>query len=197
MGKTMQWLRDDLKLIHAAPDSEWYAGQVPSTDGVYLIPAFTGLSAPDWDPYARAAIIGMSNATTRLHIIRAAVESMVFQTRDVVEAALTGSDNIRIPELRVDGGAVKNNFLCQLQADVLGIPVVRPQIAEATVFGTMLMAGLSTGVFSTLDEVAGMWREDRRFEPNMSRDQADSMYAGWRAARDLTKGWARNVPSAG
>jgi glycerol kinase len=197
MGKTMQWLRDDLKLIHAAPDSEWYAGQVPSTDGVYLIPAFTGLSAPDWDPYARAAIIGMSNATTRLHIIRAAVESMVFQTRDVVEAALNGSDNIRIPELRVDGGAVKNNFLCQLQADVLGIPVVRPQIAEATVFGTMLMAGLSTGVFKTLDEVAGMWREDRRFEPNMSRDQADSMYAGWRAARELTKGWAKNVPSAG
>jgi len=194
MGKTMQWLRDDLELIHAAPDSEWYAGQVPSTDGVYLIPAFTGLSAPDWDPYARAAIIGISNATTRLHVIRAAVESMVYQTRDVVEAAVHGGAHIDIPELRVDGGAVKNNFLCQLQADILGIPVVRPRIAEATVFGTMLMAGLSTGIFADLSVVSGMWQEDRRFEPSMSRDQADSMYAGWRAARELTKGWVRNVP---
>ena len=196
MGKTMQWLRDDLKLIHAAPDSEWYAGQVPSTDGVYLIPAFTGLSAPDWDPYARAAIIGMSNATTRLHIIRAAVESMVYQTRDVVDAAVKGSGgDIVIPELRVDGGAVRNNFLCQLAADVLGIPVVRPKISEATVFGVMLMAGLTTGVFADLDDVAGRWQLDRRFEPSMSRDQADSMYAGWREARDLTKGWARKVPT--
>jgi glycerol kinase len=194
MGKTMQWLRDDLKLIHAAPDSEWYAGQVPSTNGVYLIPAFTGLSAPDWDPYARAAIIGISNATTRLHIIRAAVESMVFQTRDVVDAALSGGGGtISIPELRVDGGAVKNNFLCQLQADVLGIPVLRPVISEATVFGAMLMAGLSTGIYSSLDDVAGKWKLDRRFEPSMSRDQADSMYAGWREARDLTRGWAQKV----
>ena len=194
MGKTMQWLRDDMKLIHAAPDSEWYAGQVPSTDGVYLVPAFTGLSAPDWDPYARAAIIGISNATTRLHIIRAAVESMVFQTRDVVDAALSGGGGtITIPELRVDGGAVKNNFLCQLQADVLGIPVLRPVISEATVFGAMLMAGLATGIYSSLDEVAGKWKLDRRFEPSMSRDQADSMYTGWREARDLTRGWAKKV----
>ena len=103
------------------------------------------------------------------------------------------SANISIPELRVDGGAVKNNFLCQLQADILGIPVVRPKISEATVFGTMLMAGLSTGVFSSLDEVAGMWQLDRRFEPTMSRDQADSMYAGWREARELTRGWANKV----
>ncbi|MET0863504.1 MAG: FGGY-family carbohydrate kinase, partial [Nakamurella sp.] len=193
MGKTMQWLRDDINLIHAAPDSEWYAGQVASTDGVYLIPAFTGLSAPDWDPYARAAIIGMSNATTRLHIIRAAVESMVYQTRDVVEAALTGASNISIPELRVDGGAVKNNLLCQLTADVLGIPVIRPVISEATVFGAMLMAGLSTGVFASLDEVAGKWQLDRRFDPSMSRDQADDMYYGWRQARELTKNWTRKV----
>lgn len=197
MGKTMQWLRDDLKLIHAAPDSEWYAGQVPSTDGVYLVPAFTGLSAPDWDPYARAAIIGMSNATTRLHVIRAAVESMVYQTRDVVDAAVNGSGgSISIPELRVDGGAVRNNFLCQLAADVLGIPVVRPKIAEATVFGVMLMAGLTTGVFTDMDDVASRWKLDRRFEPDMSRDQADTLYAGWREARDLTRGWARKVPTA-
>lgn len=192
MGKTMQWLRDDLQLIHAAPDSEWYAGQVSSTEGVYLIPAFTGLSAPTWDPYARAALIGMSNATNRLHIIRAAVESMVYQTRDVVDAALAGS-SLTIPELRVDGGAVKNNLLCQLQADILGIPVIRPKNAEATIFGAMLMAGLSTGVYSDLEEIESKWAVDRVFEPHMSRDEADSMYAGWTEARELTKGWTNKV----
>jgi glycerol kinase len=192
MGKTMQWLRDDLQLIHAAPDSEWYAGQVSSTDGVYLIPAFTGLSAPTWDPYARAALIGMSNATNRLHIIRAAVESMVYQTRDVVDAALAGS-SLTIPELRVDGGAVKNNLLCQLQADILGIPVIRPKNAEATIFGAMLMAGLSTGVYSNLEEIESKWAVDRVFEPQMSRDEADSMYAGWTEARELTKGWTNKI----
>ena len=119
---------------------------------------------------------------------------MVFQTRDVVDAALSGGGGtISIPELRVDGGAVKNNFLCQLQADVLGIPVLRPVISEATVFGAMLMAGLSTGIYSSLDDVAGKCKLDRRFEPSMSRDQADSMYAGWREARDLTRGWAQKV----
>lgn len=192
MGKTMQWLRDDLQLIHAAPDSEWYAGQVSSTEGVYLIPAFTGLSAPTWDPYARAALIGMSNATNRLHIIRAAVESMVYQTRDVVDAALAGS-SLTIPELRVDGGAVKNNLLCQLQADILGIPVIRPKNAEATIFGAMLMAGLSTGVYSNLEEIESKWAVDRVFEPQMSRDEADSMYAGWTEARELTKGWTNKI----
>ena len=119
----MQWLRDELQLIHAAPESEWYAGQVPSTEGVYLVPAFTGLAAPTWDPHARAAIVGISNSTNRLHIIRAAVESMVYQTRDVLEAARAGS-HFTFDELRIDGGAVKNNLLCQLLADILGIPVV-------------------------------------------------------------------------
>lgn len=193
MGKTMQWLRDDLQLIHAAPDSEWYAGQVSDTEGVYLIPAFTGLAAPAWDPYARAALIGMSNATNRLHVIRAAVESMVYQTRDVVEAALQGSSELRIPELRVDGGAVKNNLLCQLQSDILGIPVIRPKNAEATIFGAMLLAGLSTGVYSSLEELESKWVVDRVFEPQMSRDEADAKYAGWRAARELTKGWAKKI----
>ena len=194
-GKTMQWLRDDLKLIHTAPDSEWYAGQVPSTDGVYLVPAFTGLSAPIWDPYARAAIIGMSNATTRLHVIRAAVESMVYQTRDVIDAAQDGT-GISIPELRVDGGAVKNNFLCQLQADILGIPVVRPKNQEAAVYGAMLMGGLGMGQWSSLDALAELWEVDRVFEPEMGRDEAESLYAGWIAARDLTRGWLKKAGRA-
>lgn len=192
-GKTMQWLRDDLQLIHAAPDSEWYAGQVKSTDGVYLVPAFTGLSAPTWDPYARAAIIGISNATTRLHIIRAAVESMVYQTRDMVEAA-TSDTGVSIPELRVDGGAVKNNLLLQMQADILGIPVIRPKNHEATIYGAMLLAGLSNGVYSSLDDLSNMWAVERVFEPEMSRDEADGLYAGWVAARELTKGWTKKLP---
>ncbi|MGM7421804.1 FGGY family carbohydrate kinase [Cellulosimicrobium sp. CpK407] len=195
MGKTMQWLRDDMKLIHAAPDSEWYAGQVASTEGVYLVPAFTGLGAPDWDSYARAAIVGISNATNRLHIIRAGVESMVYQTRDLVQAALDQSD-ITIPEIRVDGGAVKNNLLCQMTADITGIPVIRPRVQEATIYGAMLMAGIATGVYGSLDEVSSRWQQDRVFEPAMSRDQADTLYAGWREARELTKGWARKVPGA-
>lgn len=194
MGKTMQWLRDDMQLIHAAPDSEWYAGQVSSTDGVYLVPAFTGLAAPAWDPYARAAIVGMSNSTNRLHIIRAAVESMVYQTRDVVDALSSGT-GLTIPELRVDGGAVKNSLLCQLQADLLGIPVVRPQNAEATVFGTMFLAGLSAGVYESLEELESMWVVDRVFEPSMSRDEADGKYAGWLEARELTRGWTKKVPA--
>ena len=193
MGKTMQWLRDELQLIHAAPESEWYAGQVPSTEGVYLVPAFTGLAAPTWDPHARAAIVGISNSTNRLHIIRAAVESMVYQTRDVLEAARAGS-YFDFDELRIDGGAVKNNLLCQLLADILGIPVVRPKNTEATAFGAMLLAALSTGVLRTLDELAATWAADRTFEPEMSRDRADAMYAGWLAARELTEGWTTKVP---
>ena len=192
MGKTMQWLRDDLQLIHAAPDSEWYAGQVASAEGVYFVPAFTGLAAPTWDPTARAVLVGMSNATNRLHIIRAAVESMVYQTRDLVDAAVTGS-GFEIPELRVDGGAVKNDLLCQLQADVLGIPVVRPKNSEATIFGAMMLAGLSTGVYRDLAEVRSKYVVDRVFEPQIDSGRADELYAGWRAARDLTRGWTAAV----
>ncbi len=192
MGKTMQWLRDDLNLIHAAPDSEWYAGQVADTGGVYLVPAFTGLAAPAWDPYARAVIAGISNATTRLHIIRAAVESMTYQTRDLVSTFLE-SGLYEVPELRVDGGAVKNNLLCQLQADVLQIPVVRPRISEATVFGTMLLSGLTTGVFDSLEHLAEQWKAERVFEPQASQDWADSHYHGWREARELTLGWTKKI----
>jgi glycerol kinase len=192
VGKTMQWLRDDLKLIHHAADSEWYGGQVASTEGVYLVPAFTGLAAPVWDPYARAAIIGMSNATTRLHVIRAAVESMVYQTRDVVDA-VKAHEGQGISELRVDGGAVNNNMLCQLQADILGIPVIRPKVTEATAMGAAYMAGLTTGMFTDTEQVEQLWAVDRVFEPLMSEDQREEMYAGWLHARDLTRNWTQKV----
>ena len=194
VGKTMQWLRDDLKLIHDAADSEWYGGQVSSTAGVYLVPAFTGLAAPVWDPYARAAIVGMSNATTRLHVIRAAVESMVYQTRDVVDAVEAGK-TMSISELRVDGGAVRNNMLCQLQADILGIPVIRPKVTEATAMGAAYMAGLTTGMFSGTDEVEKLWQVDRVFEPEMSEERREEMYAGWLYARGLTGNWSQKVRS--
>lgn len=195
MGKTMQWLRDDLKVIHDAKDSEWYGGQVGSTHGVYLVPAFTGLAAPHWDPYARANIVGMSNATTRLHVIRAAVESMAYQTRDLVEATLVDKA-LTIPELRVDGGAVNNNMLCQLQADVLGIPVIRPQITEATALGAAWLAGMSTGLVEDFEQAASLWKVDRTFEPNISEDQREEMYSGWKMAVEGSKHWAKKVNSA-
>lgn len=192
MGQTMKWLRDELKIIHDAKDSEWYGGQVGSTHGVYLVPAFTGLAAPHWDPYARASIVGISNATTRLHVIRAAVESMAFQTRDLVDATLTDKD-LQIPDLRVDGGAVNNNMLCQLQADILGIPVIRPKVTEATALGAAWLAGMSTGILDGFDQVADLWKVDRTFEPQISEDQREEMYDGWKLAVEGSKGWAKKV----
>ncbi len=192
MGKTMQWLRDDLKLIHHAADSEWYGGQVSTTHGVYLVPAFTGFAAPRWDPYARACIVGMSNATTHLHVIRAAVESMVYQTRDLVEAVVA-SGELTVPSLRVDGGAVGNNMLCQLQADILGVPVVRPAVAEATALGAAFMAGLTTGLYESFDDLSKLWKVDRVFEPKMSQDERDTKYAGWLEACKLAGGWNKRV----
>ncbi len=192
-GKTMQWLRDDLKIIHSAPDSEWYSGQVPDTQGVYLVPAFTGLAAPNWDMYARASIVGMSSNTNRLHVIRAGLESMAYQTKDVVDLVLASSDEIEMTELRVDGGAAKNEILCQFQADILGIPVTRPKNTEAAVTGAAYLAGLTGGIWKDLDEVASLWQEERVFEPRMSEERREHLYAGWREAVDLTRGWAKRV----
>lgn len=192
MGKTMQWLRDEMSIIHHAADSEWYGGQVQSTHGVYLVPAFTGFAAPHWDPYARACIVGMSNTTTRLHVIRAAVESMAFQTRDAVDA-MVADGRLSIPELRLDGGAVNNNMLCQLQADVLGVPVIRPKITEATALGGAWLAGMSTGILDGFDHAASFWKADRTFEPKISEDQRESMHAGWKLAVEYAKGWAKKV----
>jgi glycerol kinase len=192
-GKTIQWLRDDLKLIHAAPDSEWYSGQVDDTQGVYLVPWFSGIAAPDWDMYARGAIVGMNSGTNRNHIIRAGLESMAYQTRDVVDAALASGD-VELPDLRIDGGAVGNEVLCQFLADILGRPVVRPKQPEATVMGATFMAGLGSGLWADQEELSSLWQEDRTFEPEMSEDRREQLYAGWREARELTKGWAKKVP---
>jgi glycerol kinase len=194
-GSTIQWLRDGAKLIHFAADSEWYGGMSPDTGGVYLVPAFTGLCAPYWDMYARGLIVGITRGTDRNDLIRAGLEAMAYQTKDIVEAVLKGGD-ITVPELRIDGGAVRNNMLCQFQADILGIPVIRPKNAEATVTGVAYVAGLATGLWSNLEEVAGLWKADRTFEPKMSEDQRASLYQGWQAAVELSLGWAKKVGAA-
>lgn len=142
--------------------------------------------------YARGAIIGMNSGTTRNHIIRAGIESMVYQTRDVVDAALESGD-LELPDLRIDGGAVGNEVLCQFLADILGLPVVRPKQPEATVMGATFMAGLGSGLWADQAELSALWQEDRTFEPAMSEDRRESLYAGWREARELTKGWAKKV----
>ncbi len=191
-GATIQWLRDAAKMIHASPDSEWYSSQVPDTQGVYFVPAFSGLTAPYWDMYARGAIVGMSSSTTRLHIIRAALESLAYQTKDIVDTILASGD-IEISQVRVDGGAVKNDLLCQFLADILGIPVVRPNITEATVLGAAYMAGLSSGLWKDLDALSAMWREERGFEPQMPRERRERLYEGWQVAVASTRGWAKKV----
>ncbi|MBA2530184.1 MAG: glycerol kinase GlpK [Euzebyales bacterium] len=188
-GATVQWLRDGLGVIACAADTEALAAQVDDTGDVYFVPAFVGLGAPHWDPYARGTLVGLSRGTTAAHIARAAVEAMAFQTRDVVEV-MTADSGITPAQLRVDGGASAMDLLCQLQADLLGVPVLRPTVAETTALGAGLLAGLGAGVWSSVEELAGVWRLDRRFEPQMSSVDADARQRRWRQAVERSRGWA-------
>ena len=188
-GAAVQWLRDGLGLIEDAPDVEALAASVHSSDGVYLVPAFVGLGAPHWDPYARGAIFGITRGTTGAHIARATLESIAFQTRDVL-AAIEDESGIRLGALRADGGASRNDLLMQIQADVLGRPVVRSAVAETTALGAAYLAGLGVGVWPNLDEIANRWRSDRTFEPAMASDEREQRYAGWQRAVERAKGWA-------
>ncbi len=192
-GATIQWLRDGARLIETSAESERYAAMVPDTGGVYLVPAFTGLCAPHWDMYARGILAGLTPGTERSHIVRAGLEAMAYQTRDIVECISAGQ-RVDIPELRVDGGAVKNNLLCQFQADILGIPVVRPVVTEMTALGAAYLAGLGT-IWTDTRDIASRWQADRIFKPRMSADRRDQLYRGWRHAVELTRGWARKVPA--
>src|SRR5207245_3888009 len=160
---------------------------VPATGGVFLVPAFVGLGAPHWDPYARGTIVGLTRGTGRAHIVRAAVESMAFQTRDVVEA-MESDTGERLKELRVDGSAAVLDVPCQLQADLRGIPVRRPRHTETTALGAAFLAGLGAGLWDEAD-LANLWKLDREFEPRMSRDQADSMQSSWRRAVERSRSW--------
>ncbi|HMQ49105.1 MAG TPA: glycerol kinase GlpK [Saprospiraceae bacterium] len=176
-GAAIQWLRDGLKIIDESPDSEYFAMKVPHTDGVYVVPAFAGLGAPYWDMYARGAIFGLTRGTTKAHLIRATLESLAYQTRDVLEAMVKDS-GVALNRLRVDGGASANNLLMQFQADVLDVVVERPSVTETTALGAAYLAGLAAG-FWQADELAEKWHLDQAFEPQMAAERRVELYEGW------------------
>jgi len=188
-GAAVQWLRDELKIIDNAPDVETLAGSVNSSEGVYFVPAFVGLGAPYWDSQARGALLGLTRGSGRAQIARAVLESLAFQTADVV-GAMKNDTGIELETLRVDGGASANNLLMQIQADVLGVAVERPKVTETTALGASYLAGLATGVYNSLDELQSQWALDRAFEPQISDDQRQEMLAGWRKAVERSKDWA-------
>ncbi|PZN09466.1 glycerol kinase GlpK [Thermaerobacter composti] len=187
-GAVVQWLRDELKIIDKAADTEPLARSVEDTGGVYLVPAFAGLGAPYWDPYARGTIVGITRGTGRAHLARAALESIAYQTRDVL-GAMEADSGLTLSALRVDGGAVVNDFLMQFQADVLGVPVDRPVVNETTALGAAYLAGLAVGFWKSREEIEQFWQRDRRFEPAMPEDVRERLYAGWRRAVERAKGW--------
>ncbi len=187
-GAAVQWLRDSLGIIKDSADVEALAASVPDNGGVYLVPAFVGLGAPYWDSYARGTIAGLTRGSNAAHIARATLESMCYQTRDVLEA-MTVDSNVQVKTLRVDGGAVVNNLLMQFQADILGVPVQRPKVAETTALGAAYLAGLATGFWSSIQEVAEQWAVDRTFEPKMSVDERDKLYANWKRAVERSMHW--------
>ena len=188
-GAVVQWLRDGLQIIRSAPDIEPLAASVDDNGGVYFVPAFAGLGAPHWDSYARGSVFGMTRGTTAGHLARAALESIAFQSADVLDA-MQKDAAITLSELRVDGGAAANDLLMQFQADVLGVPVVRPQVVETTALGAAYLAGLAVGYWSSDADVIANWRVDRRFEPSMARDRVREMRAGWEKAVERSKRWA-------
>jgi glycerol kinase len=183
-GAAVQWLRDGLQIVGSAAESEAIAGTVADSEGVVFVPALTGLGAPDWDPHARGLIVGLTRGTTRAHIVRATLEAIAFEVRDVIETMPS------LTSLAVDGGASANNLLCQIQADQLGVPVERPTMVETTALGAAFLAGLGTGVWKSTDELRETWSLDRRFEPSVNRQSADAAHRKWRDAVERTKGWA-------
>ena len=187
-GAVVQWLRDGLKIIRSAPEVEALAAEVPDNGGVYLVPAFAGLGAPHWDPYARGSIFGLTRGATGAHLARAALESIALQSADVLRA-MERDATFPLAELRVDGGAAANDLLMQIQADVLGVPVVRPQVLETTALGAAYLAGRAVGYWRSDDELRANVRIDRRFEPAMSRDQAGALCEGWEKAVARAKAW--------
>ncbi len=190
-GAVVQWLRDELHLITEASDTEYFARKVPDSAGVYLVPAFTGLGAPYWDMYARGVMVGLTRGAGRNHIIRAALESIAYQTADVLQA-MERDAGLPLRELRVDGGASANNFLMQFQADIIGRTLRRPMIRETTALGAAYLAGLATGVWRDLDDIRSQWTLDRLYEPEMSESDRTRLRAGWHKAVERARGWAED-----
>ena len=187
-GAVVQWIRDGLGLIRSAPDIEPLAASVPDNGGVYLVPAFAGLGAPHWDPYARGTIVGLTRGTTAGHLARAALESIAYQVADLLDA-MAADAKIPLKELRVDGGAATNNTLMQFQADLLGVPVVRPAVTETTALGAAYLAGLAVGYWPSADAITGQWNVDRRFDPVMPPKAAAALRARWTTALERSKRW--------
>jgi glycerol kinase len=184
-GSVIQWLRDGLRMLGRASDSEDYAERAKTNEGVYMVPAFVGLGAPYWRSDVRGAVFGLSRGTTKEHFVRAAVESMAYQTRDVL-AAMESDAGLKLKELRADGGAIANGFLGQFQSDILNVPVLRPKVAETTALGAAYLAGLATGFWSSREDISRHWAVDRKFEPAMPEAQREELYAGWKQAVGAT-----------
>lgn len=189
-GAAIQWLRDELKVVDSSPDSEYFATQVEDTNGCYVVPAFTGLGAPYWDPYARGAITGLTRGVNKYHIIRATLESLAYQTYDVLHAMELDS-GIHLSALKVDGGACKNNFLMQFQSDIINAPVRRPSCVETTAMGAAYFAGLAVGYWKSKEDVIKNWSVDREFKPGMTDEKRTEELKGWNQAVKSTFGWAK------
>jgi glycerol kinase len=190
-GAAVQWLRDGVGLVEHAADSEPLARSVEDTGGVYLVPAFVGLGAPYWDERARGTIVGITRGTTRAHLTRAVLEAIAYQTRDVVECVQRDS-GLSLEALRVDGGACRNDFLMQFQADILGVPVERPAAAEVTALGAAALAGLAVGFWRDADEIEATPAEHTTFEPALPADRRERHYAGWKRAVERSRGWVED-----
>ena len=189
-GAVIQWLRDGLRFFDESRDAEYYAQKVPDTGGVYLVPAFTGLGAPYWDMYARGTLVGLTRGTRREHIIRAAQESIAYQVADLA-AAMERDTGMPLTRLRADGGASRDGFLLQFQADILDRPVVRPVVRETTALGAALLAGLTVGLWRDREELCARWRQDAAFTPAMTPERRDALFAGWHRAVGRSRDWAR------
>lgn len=187
-GAVVQWLRDGLGFVHQSSDIEALASQVKDTGGVYLVPAFAGLGAPHWDQYARGLIAGITRGTTSAHLARAALDGIAYQVADILHA-MEADSGIKLKELRVDGGACKNNLLMQFQSDLLNVPVIRPRIAETTAVGAAFLAGLAVGFWKNQQEIASQWQQDHRFTPTMKAPQRKQLMAGWSKALERSKHW--------
>ncbi len=194
-GALVQWLRDNLDFFDFSHHIEDYARTVEDSGGVYIVPAFSGLFAPYWDPYARGTIVGLTRYATKGHLCRAALESVAYQTKDVL-LAMEEDAGLPLSLLKVDGGMVKNELLMQFQADLLGVPVVRPQVTETTALGAAYAAGLAVGYWKDLEELKGNWRAERTFTPGMAEEERAKLYAGWKRAVERSLGWARGVGDA-
>ena len=192
-GATLQWLRDELQIIDSAAESETLAASVPDTGGVYLVPAFAGLGAPHWDMYARGLLVGLTRGTRKAHLVRAALEAMAYQTRDVIER-MAAAAGVNVSTLRVDGGAATNDLAMQFQSDILQVPVQRPRMVETTAWGAACLAGLAVGYWQDQDELAACWSAEREFTPCMPAARCEELYGGWQEAVRRAGGWTTALP---